>query len=294
MTSKDHIELAYLGVEVSDAGALDRILRDVVGVVPGAGPGSWRNDDRVHRVFATEGPADDAAVVGFEVADRVAGISVTRRLVELGYAVDEGSAEQCRERGVAGLWRTCAPWGVPVEIVHGLARADAPFESPLVAAGFKTARMGFGHLVFMVDDAEAAQRFVVDGLGLRQTDWLELTVAPGVTIVGRFYHGNPRHHSLALIAAPGPVDKRMHHVMFETNEADAVGTAFDRAYGAGLPITNGLGKHDNDRMFSFYFQTPAGFQIEIGHGAREVGPGWADNRAYDRISLWGHQPVAGA
>lgn len=161
-----------------------------------------------------------------------------------------------------------------------------------MAAGFKTDRMGFGHVVFMVEDAEAAHRFVADGLGLRQTDWLELSVAPGVMVVGRFYHGNPRHHSLALIAAPGPVDRRLHHVMFETNEADDVGAAFDRAHGAGLPITNGLGKHDNDRMFSFYFQTPAGFQIEIGHGAREVGPDWTENRVYDRISLWGHQPLA--
>ena len=31
-------------------------------------------------------------------------------------------------------------------------------------------------------------------------------------------------------------------------------------------------------MFSFYLQTPAGFQIEFGHGARVVGDDWDDNR----------------
>ncbi len=44
-------------------------------------------------------------------------------------------------------------------------------------------------------------------------------------------------------------------------------------------------------MFSFYLQTPAGFQIEFGHGARVVGDDWDDNRLYHRISAWGHQAL---
>ena len=79
--------------------------------------------------------------------------------------------------------------------------------------------------------------------------------------------------------------------MFEANSRDDVGAAFDRAWDAELPIPNGLGRHDNDGMFSFYLQTPAGFQIEVGHGARVVGDGWDDDRLYRRISAWGHQPV---
>jgi hypothetical protein len=67
--------------------------------------------------------------------------------------------------------------------------------------------------------------------------------------------------------------------------------AFDRAFRAGYAIPNGLGKHDNDKMFSFYMMTPAGFQVEIGCGALEVGDDWNENRAYDSISLWGHQPI---
>jgi hypothetical protein len=127
---------------------------------------------------------------------------------------------------------------------------------------------------------------------MRQTDWIELTLAPGVVLAGRFYHCNSRHHTLALIAVPGPPpDKKMHHVMFETVDRDDVGAAFDRAFAAGHPIPNGLGKHDNDKMFSFYTMTPAGFQVEVGHGAREVGEDWNENRAYDSISQWGHQPV---
>ena len=58
--------------------------------------------------------------------------------------------------------------------------------------------------------------------------------------------------------------------MFEVNDRDDVGAAFDRAWAAGLPIPNGLGRHDNDGMFSFYVASPAGFQVEVGHGARVV------------------------
>ena len=65
----------------------------------------------------------------------------------------------------------------------------------------------------------------------------------------------------------------------------------DRAWATDLPIPNGLGRHDNDGMFSFYVASPAGFQVEIGHGAKVIIVGWVQNRRYDRISAWGHQPL---
>jgi 2,3-dihydroxybiphenyl 1,2-dioxygenase len=289
------IELAYIGVEVADIDGLRAVIEGVAGLVPSEPAGgalTWRNDDRVHRVFATVGPADDATVLGYQVASPAAMKEVADRLTALQFPVQPGSTEECADRKVDGMVKTMSPWGVPVEIVHGLAAADTSFHSEHVTGGFKTAGMGFGHSVFMVGDAEQAQRFVVDALGMRQTDWLDLTVAPGVVISGRFYHGNPRHHTLALICPPGPpAPKRLHHFMVETNSVDDVGAAFDRALTAGHPIPSGLGKHDNDKMFSFYTLTPAGFQIEVGHGAREIGDDWSENRAYDSISMWGHQPV---
>jgi formate-dependent phosphoribosylglycinamide formyltransferase (GAR transformylase) len=75
---------------------------------------------------------------------------------------------------------------------------------------------------------------------------------------------------------------------------DDVGAAFDRLWASDLGIPNGLGRHDNDGMFSFYLQTPVGFQIEVGHGARVITDGWADDRRYDAISAWGHQPLRSA
>jgi 2,3-dihydroxybiphenyl 1,2-dioxygenase len=283
------IELAYIGVEVADPAALSDMLQNVIGLVPGDANGTWRNDDRVQRVLVTEGPSNDATAIGFEAPSAADANAVAEKLRTLGFAVEQGSAADCAERQVDVLYRTTAPWGVGVEVVSGLASSLTPFISTLVPGGFKTNGMGFGHCVFAIPDAEAAHAFVIDGLGLKHTDSLDLKITPEFTVSGRFYHGNPRHHSLALIAAPAP--KMLHHFMVETQERNDTGSAFDRAFAAGLPIPSGLGQHDNDKMFSFYVESPAGFQIEVGFGAREVGPDWNENRSYDRISQWGHQPV---
>jgi catechol 2,3-dioxygenase-like lactoylglutathione lyase family enzyme len=129
---------------------------------------------------------------------------------------------------------------------------------------------GFGHVVFATTAFDASHRFVTEGLGLRQTDWLETEIAAGIELEIRFYHCNPRHHSLALVRAPFDLPQQLHHFMIEVADRDDVGYAFDRAWKAGCTIASGLGQHPNDQMFSFYVALPAGFQVEVGHGARLV------------------------
>ena len=187
--------------------------------------------------------------------------------------------------------RTTSPWGVTVELVTGLADAAEPFDSALMPGGFLTDGLGFGHAVFITPDFDEASRFLVDGLGFAQSDFLQMEMAPGIELEVRFFHCNPRHHTLALARAPFEVPQRLHHVMFETRDRDDVGAAFDRVWSSELTIANGLGRHDNDKMFSFYVVSPAGFQVEVGHGARQITDPWTDDRRYDRISQWGHQPV---
>jgi 2,3-dihydroxybiphenyl 1,2-dioxygenase len=184
-----------------------------------------------------------------------------------------------------------APWGVPVELVVGLQDAATASSSPLVPGGFLTEGVGFGHVVFATTEFDESHRFLTDGLGFRQSDWLEMEIMEGIELVVRFYHCNERHHTVALARAPFELPQRLHHLMLETCERDDVGRAFDRAWATELAIPNGLGRHDNDGMFSFYVQSPAGFQVEVGHGARVIGDDWEDNRRYEQISAWGHQPL---
>jgi 2,3-dihydroxybiphenyl 1,2-dioxygenase len=286
------LELGYLVLEVPDPDSLIPVFADVVGLVAGertaSGARTWRNDERANRLIVQAGPANDAVAVGFEAVDAEAFDTTVARLQELGLDVVEGDGT---ERRVQRLVRTTAPWGIDVEVVLQLAEAATPFSSALVPGGFLTDGVGFGHVVFATTAFDESHGLLIDGLDFRQSDWLEMEIAEGIELEVRFYHCNPRHHTVALARAPFDLPQRLHHIMFELNERDDVGAAFDRAWAAELPIPNGLGRHDNDGMFSFYLQTPAGFQIEVGHGAKVVTDDWNENRRYERISAWGHQPL---
>jgi len=290
------LELAYVGIEVPDPASLTPFFGNVIGLVPGepaplAGSLTWRNDDKAQRVVLRPGPANDAVYVGFEAASETAFEAVAARLEAAGYPVEEASAELTAERRVGRLASTTAPWGVRMEMVEDLEKASHPYSSPLMAGGFLTDGVGFGHVVFATMAFDESHHFATEGLGLEQSDWLEMEIAEGIELEVRFYHCNERHHTLALAKAPFELPQKLHHIMFEANNRDDVGAAFDRAWNSGLPIANGLGRHDNDGMFSFYAASPAGFLVEVGHGAKLVTEKWDENRRYDRMSVWGHQPL---
>ncbi len=291
---RNDLQVAYLGIEVPDPAAYDDFFGGVIGLAPGpdtpAGGRTWRNDDAVQRVILEPGPANDATVAGFEAATPEAFDAIAASLAAAGFPLTEGTAEELAARHVARLGWVTAPWGARVELVEGLERPGG-FEAPTMPGGFFTDGVGFGHIVFATTAFDEAHRFLIDGLGMAQSDWIETEIAEGIPLEVRFYHCNPRHHTVALARAPFELPQKLHHLMVETNERDAVGLAFDRAWASGLPIANGLGRHDNDGMFSFYVVSPGGFQVEVGHGARTIHDGWDENRKYTEISVWGHQPI---
>jgi 2,3-dihydroxybiphenyl 1,2-dioxygenase len=288
------LEIAYARVEVADRAATAAFLTDVIGLAPGAptddGDATWTDDAAVQRVLVAEGPADDLVALGFEAVDATAFDATVGRLRAAGFEVTD-RPDLRGLRHAEQVASVDAPWASSVEVVLGLERAGAAAPTPLMPGGFLTGDQGFGHAVIATTAFEDALRFVTEGLGLVQSDWLETELAPGIELEVHFFHCNPRHHSLALARAPFEMP-RLHHLMFEANERDDVGHAFDRAFAAGCALPNGLGMHPNDRMFSFYVASPAGFQVEVGHGARHVTDPWTDDHRYDRISEWGHQPVA--
>jgi biphenyl-2,3-diol 1,2-dioxygenase len=289
------LEVGYLEVELPDPAALSSFLSETIGLMAGPATASggltWRNDHKVHRLIVKQGSTGDATVLGFEAANVEAFAAHAQQLTRAGYTLVDGTPEEISDRKVADLKYTTAPWGVRVELVHALADADDPLSTPLVPAGFLTEGVGFGHAVFATTNLEESHAFLVNGLGMAQSDWIETELMEGVDLEVRFYHCNERHHSVALAQAPFELPQRLHHLMVETMARDDVGSAFDRAWNSGLGIANGLGRHANDGMFSFYVISPAGFQVEVGYGARLITEPWNENWIYDQISLWGHQPV---
>jgi len=292
----DHqLEFAYIGVEAADVDALSALFVDVVGLVPGdevaTTARTFRNDDRAARVFVEQGPRDDCSVLGFAATDESAFDVVTAGLAAAGYPLEDATDAEAAARGARRLRQGPSPWPIRFELALDLQASATPFDSPLVAGGFQTAGVGAGHTALAVLDFADSERFLIDGLGMVQSDWIETELLEGVDLEVRFYHCNRRHHSIALAKVPFDLGKSLHHVQVETNERDDVGFAFDRAWDAGLTFANGIGVHDNEGAFSFYVTSPAGFLVEVGHGTKTVTSPWDGNRRYDRISRWGHQPI---
>jgi 2,3-dihydroxybiphenyl 1,2-dioxygenase len=283
-------QLGYLGFEVKDLAAWERFATEVLGllVVDRRGDGGFalRMDDHRQRFWITPGGADDLAVVGWEIADVAALQALATRLRTAGVDVVEGSPEEAAARTVARLVKLRDPSGLPLELYAGPTLVAEPFQSPIVRAGFVADGFGLGHVVIASGDFEATRAFYCDLLGFRLSDRIVADVH-GFKADLSFFHTNGRHHSLAF---GGPQRKRLHHFMVEAKSMDEVGLAFDRALRGGVRIMQTLGRHPNDRMFSFYAKTPSGFQFEFGWGGREVDDATWQPTTYDAISEWGHHP----
>ena len=276
------MQLGFLQFEVSDPVAWDRFLTSVLGLT-GAGQGRYRNDDYAYRIKVVEGPSDDLAAVGWEFADDAALDAALDALVGAGHAPVEADATA---RGCGRRFTVIDPGGVPLDLVTGLPRTDAPLDDALVPGGFVAGPLGLGHLVITAPNPAASRAFYEGLLGFRLSDRIACEIH-GHPVDLSFFHANARHHSLAF---GGPQRKRLHHFMIEARSIDDVGACYDRAIRAGVRITQTLGRHPNDRMFSYYARTPSRFEVEFGHGGRIVDDATWEPTTYDRISDWGHHP----
>ncbi len=282
--------LGYLGFEVSDLFAWERFAVDILGLAVSDrrpdGSLALRMDDQAQRIVLHPGPHDDLLYIGFEVENDASLQRLSDSLSEAGFSTTKAGDEEARARRVARVHQVEDPNGVSIELFCGPDRSSEPFRSTLVPSGFVTGNEGLGHVVFGTMDAQATERFYRELLGMRLSDRIETELAPGFPLRITFLHANPRHHTVAFAAAPTP--KRIHHFMLEVVAMDDVGHAYDRALKAGVPIARTLGRHPNDHMFSFYAQTPSGFEAEFGWGGRKVDDASWEVGHYDRMSTWGH------
>jgi hypothetical protein len=135
------------------------------------------------------------------------------------------------------------------------------------------------------DQAEQ-EAFYATMLGLKLSDYIRCEYF-GHKIDVTFMHTNARHHSLAF---GGGQLKRIHHFMVQAKSIDEVGRCYDRFLFSGGKVHQTLGRHPNDRMFSFYGYTPSGFHFEFGSGAIEIDDDTWHTTTHGKISEWGHHP----
>lgn len=289
--ARSHVHsLGYFSFEVSDLDAWDRFLTRVIGVERGEQLGPewipYRTDERAARILLREGPADDLVALGFEVRTEEALHELADRIARAGYPVEYESSESAKARGARSVVRTVEPGGVAIELFHGPRTAAAPFRRDVVKSGFVTGEQGVGHLALRAQDVARTQSYFEELLSFGLSDHIRCTLPGSFEVDITFLHVNPRHHTVALGTG---LPKHLHHFMLQMGSLDDVGAALDRAFAHDVRVVQGLGRHPNDHMVSFYCLTPSGFECELGWGGRTVDDSTWSPTTYDRISDWGHQ-----
>ncbi|MFT6399339.1 MAG: 2,3-dihydroxybiphenyl 1,2-dioxygenase [Bradymonadia bacterium] len=281
-------QLGYVAFEVSDLAAWEQFGTDVIGAALvdrfDDGGFSLRWDKHHHRMFIEPGKSDDLSVLGFECASEEDLETTVAAIRASGIEVTECDAAHAAKRRVAKLYRFREVGGNPAEVYCGPAMHDEAFKSDVVRSGFVADELGLGHCVVRVRSRVDGEKWYCDVLGFKLSDHIKCEIG-GFKVDIAFLHVNPRHHSIALGEL---MPKRIHHIMWQVGSMDDVGMAFDRCTDNRVKIMQTLGRHPNDKMFSFYALTPSGFEFEYGWGARDVGEDWEPTE-YDHISEWGHQ-----
>jgi 2,3-dihydroxybiphenyl 1,2-dioxygenase len=282
-------QTGYLVFEVSDLAAWEKFGTEILGleVVDRRGDAgfSLRMDGYQQRFFIEHGPADDLAAIGWEVDGPAVLEELAQRLEDAGHQVIRGSSEEAARRNVEALIRVDDPAGNTNEIFCGPKMADEPFASKVVPSGFIADEQGFGHVVVVSKDDAQHEEFYATMFGLKLSDYIRCEYF-GHKIDVTFMHANTRHHSLAF---GGGQLKRIHHFMVQAKSMDEVGMCYDRFLFSGGMVHQTLGRHPNDKMFSFYGYTPSGFHFEFGAGAIEIGDNW-EATTHGKVSEWGHHP----
>ena len=279
--------LGYIGIESMKLDEWRTYCTDFLGLMDmsaGADELRFRMDDQGWRIGIQQGEKEDLIFAGFDVRDQETLSAICDQLASLGYEA-VNNEELAAQRGVAALCTVTDPDGLQVELYSGATEiAEVPFASPAGVSGFITGDQGLGHIVLYTKDVDKKYEFYTDGLGFRLSDTILMFGQLKLT----FLHCNPRHHTLALAAAP--LDKHLNHFMVQAGSLNDVGFADDRALAMDVPVSTSLGCHTNDRMVSFYTRTPSGFDVEFGYGARTVDENWSVAH-HNSPSIWGHRRV---
>ncbi len=287
--------LGYVVVKATDLSAWETFGTEVLGMMPADAPDGktrWlQMDERPFRIAIEQGDADRYGCAGWEVSDKQAFDALIEKLEAAGTTVERGSKSQADARCVTEIASCADPCGNHMEFYHGRVYDYRQFISPKGVSGFITGDMGLGHTVLPCPDLKAAYDFYVGLMGFGVTDHMHFKFSEDPEDPGQGLHflhaDNPRHHSLALYEAPHPAG--CVHIMVETNNIDDIGYCIDRCAEHNVAITSSLGRHTNDKMLSFYMNTPAGFALEFGCDGWQVDWSTYQPTTSRLPSIWGHK-----
>tara|TARA_R100000005_G_scaffold89631_1_gene60360 strand:- start:72122 stop:73012 length:891 start_codon:yes stop_codon:yes gene_type:complete len=285
--------LSYIGLGVSNLDAWQDFAENIIGLQLGrreAGFMTLRMDEHLQRFFLEEDGTDDLLAAGWEFGTEAELESYVARLEQRGISVRPLGSDELAKRHIGKAYSCIDPSGFAHEffVDHQVAELKNAFRSKVLKGSFLTGDLGIGHILPFCRDREQTVSFYRDDLGLRISDYITEEVQPGMVVNATFFHTRTgRHHSIATAQAPVP--RVLNHFMLEFVDMDDVGLAYDRVVEAGIHVALELGHHPNDRAFSFYAQTPSGFNFELGWGGIVIDEERWDIKTYTEMSDWGHR-----
>lgn len=293
--------LGYVVIEARDLSAWREFACNIVGLMESPSDRDdvalFRMDDRPFRLCIQKGERDAFIAPAWEFANREEFESALARLEAAGRPVERADVMEARARRTYELARSSDPAGNAMELFYGRFVDYVPFVSPAGVSRFVTGDngdMGMGHVVLTAPNFDDTHAFYKDVLGFGDTDLGRFYLMGGgpddAGLGFAFLHCNGRHHSLALGQMPESPNGAV-HIMLETGALEDVGRAYDRVLKSKgkVPLSATLGRHVNDKMTSFYMQTPGGFDLEYGWNGMVIDPAtWVPTTSLS-VSDWGHK-----
>ena len=289
--------LSYITIESTDISQWEAYAKNVVGFMKNEDLSDENNlflrmDESPFRFQVFKGSENKYSKGGFEVANKEDFEDAKKQLFDLGIAFHDEGEDLAKVRCVKELISFNDPAGNSLELFYGRDLDTNEFRSSQDISGFVTHGLGLGHLVFGTLEAEAAHDFYTQVMEFGDSDIMRMRFTPDPndpeSVIYFMHCDNPRHHTVGIMLAPTPPSGLI-HAMVEVETAEQVVDAMDRATSNNIHISSTLGRHMNDKMFSFYMQTPAGFMLEFGYDG--IQPDWDvhETTNSEAPSYWGHE-----
>jgi len=248
-------DICYVRLGTRDLDAADRFARDVLGLEQAHRSPAirhYRSDERDHTLAYFEGDQDDQTV-GFELRGTDAMDAAAAKLAAVGVTVRRGSAEECDERRVQAFVAFRAPRGHHIELVVAPSRRGRSFR-PSFDAGIT----GFSHVGLCTTDAQEDERFWIDVLGARVSDYIGPAALLRIDEI---------HHKVALLPAGR---SGVQHINHQVAGIDDVMRSWYRLRRQNVPIVFGPGRHPTSGAVFLYFKGPDGMVFEYSTGVRQI------------------------
>ena len=283
--------LGYIVAESTDVTKWKSFAEQVLGMATapaGSGGLYLKMDEQEFRIAVVKGHSDRYFASGWDVESERAFDHAVNALKQAGVEVVQATDQVRNERKAQKLVSFTDPSGNRHELRFGHTGRTAPFVSPIGVKGFKTGAQGAGHTVLPSLQFDASLKFFRNVLGFGLSDIFNFKPAPEAPAMRIYFlhAASGRHHSLALAEMPHP--SGCVHVMVEVNDKDDVDRAEQRREQHGVKLMATMGQHENDKMTSFYMNTPSNFAVEYGWGGIDVDPATWQATNGERVSVWGH------